>query len=104
MESRVLTHLSVEDLNVYLLGKPEPAQRTTIEEHYLHCSECLEQICALAARIDKWQLGQHFVPVPISSRELAQNGLASGGSFPSRSSSFGATGIGLSAPIPEAAL
>jgi len=66
MDSRVLTHLSVEDLNVYLLGKPEPAQRATIEEHYLRCSECLEQICALAARIDKWQLGQHFVPVPIA--------------------------------------
>jgi hypothetical protein len=66
MDSRFPTHLSIEDLNLYLIGSPSTAQRKAIEEHYLGCSECLDQICALAARIDKSQLGHHFVPVPVS--------------------------------------
>ena len=67
MDNRGSSHLSIEDLDVYLLGSPAAPQRKTIEEHYLSCPECLEQICALAARIDKSQLGHQFVPVPISS-------------------------------------
>jgi hypothetical protein len=66
MDSRVLTHLSVEDINVYLLGKPATDVSTAIEEHCLDCPECLEQICALAARIDKSQLAQQPVPAAIA--------------------------------------
>jgi hypothetical protein len=65
MEGHVLTHLSVEDINVYLLGKPETSQRTNIEEHCRNCPQCLEQICALAARIDESQLAHQPVPAPI---------------------------------------
>jgi hypothetical protein len=65
MEGHVLTHLSVEDINVYLLGKPETSQRTSIEEHCRNCPECLEQMCALAARIDESQLAHLPVPAPI---------------------------------------
>jgi hypothetical protein len=65
MEGHVLTHLSVEDINVYLLGKPETSQRTSIEEHCRNCPQCLEQMCALAARIDESQLTHQPVPAPI---------------------------------------
>jgi hypothetical protein len=65
MESRVLTHLSVEDIKIYLLGQPAVSRRTMIEQHCLSCPECLEQICAFSARVDTSLLVPQAAPEPI---------------------------------------
>ena len=67
MDNRQSTHLSIEDINAYLLGNPAIAGRTAVEAHCLHCPECLEDMCALTARIDKFQLAQEPVSPLISS-------------------------------------
>lgn len=67
MDSRVSKHLSAEDINAYLLGNPAIALRTAVEKHCLQCPKCLEDMCALTARIDKFQLAQTAVSPLISS-------------------------------------
>ena len=58
MDNRPSTHLSVEDINAYLLGNPAIALRTALEAHCRQCQKCLDDMCALTARIDKFQLAQ----------------------------------------------
>ena len=67
MDNRPSTHLSIEDINAYLLGNPDIAVRTAVEAHCLHCPKCLGDMCALTARIDKFQLAQEPVSPLISS-------------------------------------
>ncbi len=66
MDSRASTHLSAEEINVYLLGKPSTALTQAVEEHCLHCPKCLEDMSALTARIDKFQLAHEPVSPVIS--------------------------------------
>ena len=80
MDHRVPAHLSAQDINAYLLGNPAIALMTAIEEHCLECPKCLEDICALTARIDKLQLAQGAAlplistlpgsPVPVRQRQM----------------------------------
>lgn len=78
MDRRASTHLSAKDINAYLLGNPSIALRTAVEAHCLQCPKCLEDMCALTARIDKFQMAHQPVsplissipgsPMPISQR------------------------------------
>lgn len=79
MDNRASTHLSAEEINVYLLGNPATSLARAVEEHCLHCPKCLEDMCALTARIDKFHLAQeavlplisitHGSPVPVRRRQ-----------------------------------
>ena len=58
MDDLMLTHLSVKDVNDYLLGHPAASRLANIEKHCRNCAECLEQMCAMAAGIDQTQLAK----------------------------------------------
>jgi len=67
MESCTSTHLSADEIHAYLLGNPALPLRTAVEKHCLQCPKCLEDMCALTARIDKIQLTQEPVVAPVIS-------------------------------------
>lgn len=67
MDNRPSTHLSVDDINAYLLGNPAITVRTALEAHCLQCPKCLADMCALTARIDRFQMAQEPVSRLISS-------------------------------------
>lgn len=56
MDGRILTHLSANDINEYLLGGPDRSRFASTEEHFRSCADCLEQMWALTASIDHSQL------------------------------------------------
>jgi hypothetical protein len=56
MLTEIATHLSLEDVNRYLLGEPSPNTVTAVEEHYLECAACLELLSARAAQLDNSHL------------------------------------------------
>ena len=66
MDNRASTHLSAEEINLYLLGNPAASLTLAVEDHCRRCPKCLEDMCALTARIDKLQLAQQPVLTLIS--------------------------------------